>query len=1083
MSILKFALRSFPLLALAVTTHWLFGQGTSARITGTLQDSTGAIVPNAAVRASSVDSGQTWNTISNEAGIYTLPSLPPGGYTLSVEANGFKRLVTNAITLEINQVARVDLKLEVGAVAETLSVSGLAPLLQTESTQLGSIVTGNTTVNLPLNGRNFSQLTLLAPGVVTFDTTSYTDGSRSSSGGRPMVNGNRAQANNFRLDGFDNNESQDNLIAYYPSVDAIHEFKLITSNPPAEFGNSMGAIVNTTLKSGINTFHGSAFDFLRNDAMDSNTWFGNATRQPRPHFAQNIFGGTFGGPVKKNKLFFFSDYQGWRRGKGLTSSVRTLVPTAWRTGDFSSQPKALYNPLSQTEVVGPTGAITVVRQPFPGNQIPQSLISPVARNLFSDPSIYPNPLIAQNANNWNGAGRQTVVDDQGDIKLDYRATQNDSLSGRYSMGHRDATTIDALRVVPQAPDLASTISSGINYTRIISPTMINEARVGFNRYHITQIVADTGNIGNYADKIGIPGINTVGPGLPLITFADASSIGNSGSQSRVSNNTYQYGDDFTITKGRHIIKTGFELLRYQQNRYVGSRGVYGTFDFNGSYTQQIGVANTGSGVADFLLGYPDNLGRAGGSPWGHRQIRWGAFVQDDFKVRNNVTLNLGLRYEYITPLVEVKDRQSNFDLTTGKQLFAGVDGNSRGLYEPYKKGFQPRLGLAWTPARFNNAVVVRMAYGILNYLESTGTNRRLPVNPPYFVDFFAQYDARFLGTKISDGFPTVSPTGPPSGSLRVFPAVLKPAIVQQWNVTLEFKLPGNIALSTAYVGQDATHLMMANRYYSQAVLGTGTVQERRRSFGILPLATEIVVTDPRTRQNYQGFQMNLQKRLSSGLEFTTSYTWSHSMSDNAGYYGTSVASTASPQNYGNLNAEWGPASMDVRHNLTASMNYMLPFGKGKQFGSNASGLVNAIIGGWMASSVLTLRTGLPLTIIETPDTSNTGSSGPRPNRIADGNLPRGERTPNRWFDTSAFVRQTPNTFGNAGQGVIRMPGIRNLDFSLIKQIPIGERRLEFRAESFNVTNTPLFSGVGNSLGQSTFGTITAAQAERKSSSD
>jgi hypothetical protein len=402
------------------------------------------------------------------------------------------------------------------------------------------------------------------------------------------------------------------------------------------------------------------------------------------------------------------------------------------------------------------------------------------------------------------------------------------------------------------------------------------------------------------------------------------------------------------------------------------------------------------------------------------------------------------------------------------------------LYEAYKKGFQPRFGLAWTPQRLHGRGVIRMAYGILNYLESTGTNRRLPVNPPYFVDYFEQFDARFLGRKISDGFPDFNPSGPPGGSLRVFPPLIKPAIVQQWNVTVEYRLPGDIAMTTAYVGQDASHLMMANRYYSQAVLGPGPVQQRRRSYAILPLATEIVVTDPRSRQNYQGFQFSAQKRFSRGLEFTTAYTWSHTMSDNAGYYGTSVASTGSPQDYGNLDAEWGPASMDVRHNLIASANYELPVGRGKSLLGGAPAAVNALLGGWTTSGVLTLRSGLPLTIGEAPDTSNSGSVGPRPDRIADGNLPRGQRTPERWFDTSAYVRQAANTFGNAGQGTVRLPPITNFDFSLLKKIAISEGKiLEFRTEFFNLTNTPLFTTVGRTLGQSDFGRITAAQAERE----
>src|SRR5215471_8425438 len=352
-------------LALAGT---LAAQGISGSFTGSVSDSTGAVIQAASVTATSTESGRSWRTVTNDAGVYNLTTIPPGTYTLTVEAAGFKRLVTNNISLEVNQTARLDLKLEVGAVAETVEVKGLAPVLQTESTQLGSVISGNTTVNLPLNGRNFVQLTLLAPGVVTYDFNTFTSGS--TGGGQPLVNGNRAQANNYRLDGLDANETEDNVIAYSPNVDAIQEFKLITTNPPAEYGNSMGGIINTTLKSGTNQYHGSAFEFLRNDKLNSNTWFGNATRLPRTHFNQNIFGGTFGGPIKRNRLFFFADYQGWDRALGTTNSAFTLIPTAWRSGNLSSLSAQLYDPLTQTQ---PTPG-TYVRQLFPGNQIPLSRI-------------------------------------------------------------------------------------------------------------------------------------------------------------------------------------------------------------------------------------------------------------------------------------------------------------------------------------------------------------------------------------------------------------------------------------------------------------------------------------------------------------------------------------------------------------------------------------------------------------------------------------------------------------------------------------------------------------------------------------
>ena len=724
----------FLALAVLLASGNAFAQGVTGSFTGAVKDSSGAIVPNALVKVRSVDSGREWKSIANESGIYYISALPPDQYTLTVEVPGFKRLVTNSITLEVNQTARVDLALEVGAVAETVEVKDVAPLLQTENTQLGHVVSGNTTVNLPLNGRNFAQLTLLSPGVVTYGMGTFTSGT----GGQPLVNGNRAQANNYRLDGMDSNEIQDNGTGFSPNVDAIQEFRLITTNAPAEYGNSMGAIVNTSLKSGTNHFHGSAFEFLKNDHVNANNWFSNASLQPRGQFSQNIFGGTFGGPIRRNRLFFFVDYQGTRRSRAATGSLRTLIPAAWRTGDLSSQTKRLYNPLSQVNNANGT----VTRDPFPNNQIPASLISPVARNLFADQSIYPLPLFPGNTQNWTGAGRSKTNSDIGDIKIDYSLSTKDNFVARFSIGETDDSSYDAQRVNPTSPSVTTPRSVVVSWNHIFSPSFLNEARVGVNRTRTAALTSDTGNIGNLGEKLGIPGSNSPGPGLPLLTISDVTSIGSRGSDSIAASTTFQYTDSLTITRGRHIFKTGGEILRYRQNRFYGSNnGLWGAFTFSGAYTQQIGTANTGSGVADFLLGFPIDVGKSIAVGWGHRSIRMGYFFQDDIKLRPNLTVNIGLRYEYITPYVEVHDRQTSYDLTTGKQLFAGRDGNSRALYNSYTKGFQPRIGLAWTPGGLHGRTVLRTAWGVLNYLESTGTNRRLSMNPPYVYDFFLAYDS------------------------------------------------------------------------------------------------------------------------------------------------------------------------------------------------------------------------------------------------------------------------------------------------------------------------------------------------------
>ena len=1069
----------FLALAVLLVSGNAFAQGVTGSFTGAVKDSSGAIVPNALVKVRSVDSGREWKSIANESGIYYISALPPDQYTLTVEVPGFKRLVTNSITLEVNQTARVDLALEVGAVAETVEVKDVAPLLQTENTQLGHVVSGNTTVNLPLNGRNFAQLTLLSPGVVTYGMGTFTSGT----GGQPLVNGNRAQANNYRLDGMDSNEIQDNGTGFSPNVDAIQEFRLITTNAPAEYGNSMGAIVNTSLKSGTNHYHGSAFEFLKNDHVNANNWFSNASLQPRGQFSQNIFGGTFGGPIRRNRLFFFVDYQGTRRSRAATGSLRTLIPAAWRTGDLSSQTKRLYNPLSQVNNANGT----VTRDPFPNNQIPASLISPVARNLFADQSIYPLPLFPGNTQNWTGAGRSKTNSDIGDIKIDYSLSTKDNFVGRFSIGETDDSSYDAQRVNPTSPSVTTPRSVVVSWNHIFSPSFLNEARVGVNRTRTAALTSDTGNIGNLGEKLGIPGSNSPGPGLPLLTISDVTSIGSRGSDSIAASTTFQYTDSLTITRGRHIFKTGGEILRYRQNRFYGSNnGLWGAFTFSGAYTQQIGTANTGSGVADFLLGFPIDVGKSIAVGWGHRSIRMGYFFQDDIKLRPNLTVNIGLRYEYITPYVEVHDRQTSYDLTTGKQLFAGRDGNSRALYNSYTKGFQPRIGLAWTPGGLHGRTVLRTAWGVLNYLESTGTNRRLSMNPPYVYDFFLAYDSRTIGQKITDGFPAFGPAlaaggGPPSGSIRVWPDVLKPSIIQQWNLTLEHQFTNNLTLSAGYVGQDASHLVISDRFWSQPVLGTAPLQQRRRIYPVMPLVTEVVVTNPVGKQNYQGLQVSVRKRLSTGLEFNSSYTWSHALSDNAGFYGPTPGNQPNMmQDYGNRRAEWGSASTDIRHNWISSYNYELPIGKGRKVLGAANGLTDAILGGWMTSGVLTFRTGLPLTIGETPDTSNAGSLAPRPDAIRNANLPRGQRGPDLWFDPAAFQRQAPNTFGNAGVGTIVDPGIANIDFALQKRFRITEsKQVEFRAEAFNLFNTPLFQGVSRTLGSATFGKVTSSQYERE----
>src|SRR5215813_5912491 len=659
----------------------------TATVTGTVSDPQGASVPKVKVIATNQGTKLEYTAQASDSGVYTIPFLPVGVYVLTVEASGFKKLVSNEIKLEVNQTARVDLQLQVGGVNEIVNVQGVAPVLQTENVMVGQVISGSTTTNLPLNGRNFQQLALLLPGAVTPNPNGFNSVSLQNGQGRPYVNGQREQGNSFLLDGISVDETIDNRIGYKPNVDAIAEFRVETSNSSAEFGNVAGGIVNATLKSGTNGFHGNVFEFLRNDALDANTWANNRNGATKQKLRQNVFGGTLGGPVIKNRLFFFTDYQGTlqRTGGGTSAFV---APAAWRTGDLSSLKTAIIDPL--------TG------QPFPGNIIPTGrIVNPVAKALFANNDLYPLSSRLDPATGlaiYNTRTLSKINGHQFDVKIDARLTEKDNVSGRYYFANFDeGTSKGVLPLTPTGGSFNRPQGIVLNWTRTFSPSIVNEARVGVSRAVFITNIIDWANIGNGNSKLGIPGGQALA-GLSLITLGNGlASIGSRAVTEDSVTNTFHYGDNLTILRGRHSFRMGGQLQRYQQNRfYTGNNGLLGGFTYDGTFTK--------SGFADFLLNLLANksIGNTGGvnpGTWGHRQNRIGVFFQDDFKLRNNLTLNLGLRWEYTSPVVEVNDRQSNFELSTGRQIFAGQNGASRALYNPYYKGFEPRIGLAWTPEK------------------------------------------------------------------------------------------------------------------------------------------------------------------------------------------------------------------------------------------------------------------------------------------------------------------------------------------------------------------------------------------------
>ena len=1073
---------SFP------ATAW--SQQVTASITGKVTDPTSAIIVGAKVTAKDLDRGTLLTTETNASGFYNLPRVPIGNYEIRVEVVGFQTAIHPAVRLVLNQTARVDFVMQLGEVTQTVEVTGAPPLLQTDTMQLGSVINDKTNQDLPLATRNYIQLTLLVPGSVNPNPQTLTNGQTTANGGRPYVNGNREQANNFLLDGLDNNQVSDNLVGYAPSPDAIQEFNMITNNAPADFGNFQGGIVSTTIKSGTNQLHGSAFEFFRNDVLNANTWEGNWSGSPRPKVRWNMFGGSAGGPIVKDKLFFFGDYQGERFNNPASTSPISVFTAAERQGDFSQllneRGIQLYNPFL-TDASGN-------RLPLPNNQIPAGLIDPVARSLFSS-NLYPLPINNNLQNNQFNTTSSKTIGDQFDAKIDANLSSVDHVFVRYSQSRQNNPSTNSFPLFFDSFFNSPTHNGVGNWTRTLSPHLVNEVRIGVNRVLVNNGGVDTG-LGNVAEQLGIQNGNDRGPGLLALNFGAAlvNNIGsaNIGTQQLFADTVYQYEDALILTRGRHVVHTGFQYWRQQLNTfYAGNNGRTGFMSYTGKFTAgpgSLAVAGggTGAGEADFLLGLPDQLGRGVDTgTWGQRANVFAAYVQDNWRFTDSLTLNLGLRYETHTPWVEVKDRQTNFAPFSGEIEPAGQStlyNNNRALYNSYNAGldFQPRFGFAWTPGVLGKKTVIRGAYTISSYLEGTGTNLRLPLNPPFNQEFATLYDTLALpASRTTDGLTVLSsPSDPFSGAtIRLWDPNLRPAAVQQWNFGVERQFFKDTTLMVGYVGQHGTHLMVPRPYFQRQLLADGTTTPSPYLAGNPALANiaQISGTESNGNQRYDALQATLQKRFSEGLQYQIAYTYSKCMTDSIGYYGSggqAVPTSAYWQNLYDKGAEWGPCYFDVKSALTSFATYELPFGRGKRFGNDWNRWVKGTLGNWQVSSIVSLHTGYPLTI-SAGDASGTNSRGPRADCISPASVFGRMDSPSggyQWFDPSAYGPPVPGAFGSCGVGTIRGPGLTNLDLGLQKEFFVSEgKHFEFRTEFLNLTNTPILNapntGLGAGLGQ------------------
>ncbi len=1053
------------LCVLVITASPASAQVGLSTMTGIASDSQGAAVPGVTVTATNTATNVPYTGVSTEAGAYTITGLPVGTYTVRFELAGFKS-VQSTVALAAGQTARIDARMEVGELTESVEVVATGAILQTENAVVGATFQQEQVEKLPLQGRNVSATTLYTAGVTVPSPGNMN--SLKGQGARPYVNGQREQANNFTIDGIDSNDPTDNLIAYQPSPDAVEQVSVETNNYSPEMGNVAGASVNMVIKSGTNDIRGNAFYYWRDNELAATPWATNRAGGRKAELSRKVFGGTLGGPVVRGKLFWFADYSGGRHDNPPADSFATVIPDAWRNGDLSSL-------LPGIQLRDP-----VTGENFPNNQIPVSRFSPFARNLLANEALYPRANVDRPLSdfrqNYRGQSASSEEINQFDIKLDWNASANDKVYVRYSQQANESRT-ESTAMPLQFGSLGDNPfwSIGANWNRIFGRNVVNDVLVGYNANQFNSTPLDLRGLGPLNNQLGIGGSQPI-PGLTEVRIGNnVSNIGTTGGASNMNNGVFQLNERLTWLKGRHTLKFGGSWNHYIAERYyAGNNGVLGYIAYGGSYTR--------AAFADFLLDYVSSKGRGSLSePWTHYQDRFAFYAGDDFKATNDLTLNLALRWGNTTPFVEKDDRQANFSLTDLSQQFAGRDGNSRALYEPYYDGWEPRLGFAY---RRGDKWVFRGGYGITQYQEGTGANLRLPLNPPFF--FESQTDWAYSAANptnagtIATGFEGLQALDGISGQLRVWDPNLRPQFTQQYNVFVEYLLGSRSSINVGYVGNRSKYLV-APIEGNQPLPGEGDpstwlpLQQRRPLYQYNPLVTNIATTSPAARSDYNALQTTFKQRLWNGLDFVANYTLSKAMSNNLGYYGTGgVASEgAYPVNSRDIDMNYGRAFFDARHIVSVAGSYAIPVGIDRQFGSDMNRALDAIVGGWDVSFAFTAHSGYPITV---QDSSNPSLQITRSTQWPDlvGNPVPSSQSIDNWLNRDAFRSAAPGQFGNAGVGVADAPGYWNVDFSLSKRFAtFGRQYFLIRGEAYNLFNHPNFGPPDRNIQSQNFGTITS----------
>jgi hypothetical protein len=1040
--------------ALFLLSIALLAQGPGANVTGEVRDPSGAILVGARVIARNTSTNVSRSTLTDSAGIYVVSALQPGPYSLTVEAPGFTPGVRNGLVLEVAEAVRLDFTLQVGNTTETVNVEASVGVIETETAATGQVVDNRKVVELPLNGRQFYGLALLAP-----DTYQPAENSTVGYRGGFNVAGAAETENNFSLNGIDNNDSAINGPTFLPSIDSIQEFRILTGIFPAEYGHSAGSQVVVVTKAGTNGLHGSAFEFVRNQVFDANNYFSTAGNQPA--YKRNQFGGTAGGPIRKDKTFFFYSYEGLRLRQAITS-LATVPTPAMLTGDFSAlltlaKPIQLKNPL--------TGAI------IPGNLIPSSMISTLGKQIAGFYPVPTTPTAPGQLPSSNYTFSETRVETMNEhsIRIDHSISASDSFYGNYNR-YNDPSfePQNALCGSSTLPGFGcnaglTTQLGAIDETHIFSPAVVNEFRAGVNRLVQPRVQQDStasfpglpgAFLGYLANNAGVPRTSVTG----YSTLGGATNL-----PSERDDTTYQIAESLSWTRGRHSVKFGGEWRKFLSSNLQTSNG-RGSLSFSGSAPGP----TSGYPLADLMLGLPTTSSRNPYSPWFYERLSsMAVYLQDDYKVLPTLTLNIGLRYEYEGVISEKYGQMSSFDPTVagGGLRVENRNGVGNTLFRPNYKNFAPRFGFAWQP-HHNSATVIRGGYGIF-YNQTTTLNGfyTLATNAPF------RYPQTFTATVANPIQLDVNPfpsslsanSSTASGINPHFPT----AYVQQWNLDVERQLSPTLLLVAGYRGAKGTDLPLSYDP-NQPLPGAGNAGRPFQNFG------NVTYYIDGGNSNFHSLIFKLDQKISHGLSFLASYTFGKSIDEGSG---TASGSDASgfPQNSRNqLSGERGLSDFDVRHRLVISPVWALPFGeRGKT-------LLDKVIRGWQVSGIFQFQTGRPFTANETGNISLTSQNADRANAIPGCNANNGPKTVTQWMNTSCFSLPPAGTFGDVGRNTLVGPGMTTVDTAVARVFVIKESlRLQFRGEAFNTANHPNFQQANGTQNSPLFGRINATLIDNR----